>query len=74
MKSSIRTEASRWKINNRIPYFYTMKLVDVILISLAAAFLIMGIHQVITVSFGKAYWLIMLSTMLLFIYVYRKKK
>ena len=51
-----------------------MKLADVILISLAAAFLIMGIHQVITVSFGKAYWLIMLSTMLLFIYLYRKKK
>lgn len=51
-----------------------MKLIDVILLSLAAAFLIMGIHQTITVSFGKAYWLIMLSTMLLFIYLYRKKK
>lgn len=51
-----------------------MKLIDVILLSLAAGFLIMGIHQVITVSFSKAYWLIMLSTLLLFVYLYRKKK
>lgn len=51
-----------------------MKLADAILLSLAAAFLIMGIHQVITVSFAKAYWLIMLSTMLLFVYLFRKKK
>lgn len=51
-----------------------MKLIDVVLLSLAAGFLIMGIHQVITVSFGKAYWLIMLSTVLLFVYLYRKKK
>jgi type IV secretory pathway TrbD component len=51
-----------------------MKLADVILISLAAAFLIMGIHQIITVSFGKAYWLVMLSTMLFFVYLYRKKR
>lgn len=51
-----------------------MKLIDVLLLSLAVAFLIMGIHQTITVSFGKAYWLIMLSTTLLFAYMYRKRK
>lgn len=51
-----------------------MKLIDAILLSAAAGFLIMGIHQVITVSFGKAYWLIMLSTVLLFVFLYRKKK
>jgi hypothetical protein len=51
-----------------------MKLFDVLLLSVAVALLIMGIHQTITVSFAKAYWLIMLSTMLLFTYLYRKRK
>lgn len=51
-----------------------MKLIDVVLLSLAVAFFIMGVHQTITVSFAKAYWLIMLATVFLFAYTYRKKK
>jgi len=51
-----------------------MKLPDVIILSLAVAFLIIGIHQIMTVGFGSAYWMIMLVTVLFFIYSYRKKK
>jgi hypothetical protein len=49
-----------------------MKLPDVILLSLSVAFIIMGIHQNMTVGFGNAYWLIMLSCVFLFIYLFRK--
>lgn len=49
-----------------------MKLTDVILLSLSVAFIIMGIHQNMTVGFGSAYWLIMLSCLFLFIYLFRK--
>jgi hypothetical protein len=50
-----------------------MKLLDVILLSLSAAFIIMGIHQNMTVGFGSAYWLIMASCVFLFVYLYRKR-
>jgi hypothetical protein len=50
-----------------------MKLTDVILLSLSVAFIIMGIHQNMTAGFGSAYWLIMLSCLFLFIYLFRKK-
>ena len=36
-------------------------LVDIIVLALSAGFLIIGIHQTITVGFGQAYWLFMLS-------------
>lgn len=51
-----------------------MKLADVLLLSLAAAFIIIGIYELIAVGFGSAYWAIMLSVILFFIYTYRKKK
>jgi hypothetical protein len=51
-----------------------MKLPDIILLSLAVGFLIIGIHQTMTVGFGKAYWAIMLSLVLLFLFNLRKSK
>ena len=51
-----------------------MKLVDVLVLSLAVAFLIIGIHQTMVVGFGKAYWAIMLSLVLYFVFNFRKKK
>lgn len=51
-----------------------MKLTDVLLLSFAVAFLIIGIHQVMTLGLGKAYWAIMLSVILYFVFILRKKK
>jgi predicted membrane protein len=50
-----------------------MKLVDVILLSLAAVFVIIGIYEVMQYGFGHAYWAISLSFAFFFIYTYRKK-
>jgi hypothetical protein len=51
-----------------------MKLTDIILLSLAAGFIIIGIYEVMVVGIGQAYWAIMLSIILFFLYTYRKKK
>jgi hypothetical protein len=51
-----------------------MKLVDVLVLSLAVAFLIIGIHQTMVLGFGKAYWAIMLSLGLYFVFNFRKRK
>jgi len=51
-----------------------MKLIDVLVLSLAVAFLIIGIHQTMTLGIGKAYWAVMLSLILYFVYILRKKK
>lgn len=51
-----------------------MKLLDIILLSLAAAFIIIGIHQVMTVGFGQSYWVLMLAITLFFVFSYRKSK
>ncbi|MCI0751140.1 MAG: hypothetical protein L0Y35_04825 [Flammeovirgaceae bacterium] len=51
-----------------------MKLTDVLLLSLSVAFLIIGIHQMITVGIGHAYWIIMLSLLVFFLYNLRKKR
>ena len=51
-----------------------MKLIDIILLSLAVAFLIIGIHQTMTLSLGKAYWALMLTMILFFVINLRKKK
>jgi hypothetical protein len=51
-----------------------MKLVDTLLLSLAAAFIIIGTYEVMVVGMEKAYWAIMLSVILFFIYTYRKKR
>lgn len=50
-----------------------MKLLDTILLSLAAGFFIIGVHQLITVGLAHAYWIFMLSTVLLIWYQIRKK-
>ncbi len=51
-----------------------MKLLDVILISLAIAFSIIGIHQVMSIGFGNGYWALMLALVFFFIYNLRKRK
>ncbi len=51
-----------------------MKLIDTILLSLAVAFLIIGIHQTMTVGFGNAYWAIMLALLLFFLINLRRRK
>jgi hypothetical protein len=51
-----------------------MKLPDILLLSLAAAFIIMSIHQVMTVGFGNAYWAIMLAVLFFFLYNLRRRK
>ena len=49
-------------------------LIDIIVLSLAAVFLIIGIHQTITVGFGQSYWLFMLSIALLLYQQIRKAR
>lgn len=51
-----------------------MKLIDVLVLSLAVVFIIIGIHQVITIGFGQAYWAVMMALIMLFVFNYRKKK
>lgn len=50
-----------------------MKLLDAIILSLAAGFFIIGVHQTITVGLMYSYWLLMLSLLLLYFFQYRKK-
>jgi amino acid permease len=50
-----------------------MKLIDVLVLSLAVAFLIIAIHQTMVVGFQKAYWLVMVALILYFVYNLRKK-
>jgi hypothetical protein len=51
-----------------------MKLTDVILLSLSAVFLIIGIHQLMTLGLGHAYWALMLAVILFFTLTYRKRR
>jgi|GEM_PF-1944312 hypothetical protein len=51
-----------------------MKLVEVIFFSLAVAFIIIGIHQVMTVGFANGYWALMLALLFFFLYNLRKQK
>ncbi len=51
-----------------------MKLLDILLLSLAAFFVIIGIYETMTLGIGHAYWLIMMAVLLFFIYTYRKKR
>jgi O-antigen/teichoic acid export membrane protein len=51
-----------------------MKLVDVILLSLAAALIIIGIYEVMAHGIGAAYGIIMLAIICFFIYTLRKRK
>jgi 4-hydroxybenzoate polyprenyltransferase len=49
-------------------------LIDIIVLSLAAVSLIIGIHQTITVGFGESYWIFMLSIAFLLYQQIRKVK
>lgn len=49
-------------------------LVDIIVLSLSAVSLIVGIHQTIYYGFGNAYWLFMISIALLLYQQIRKAK
>lgn len=51
-----------------------MKLLDIILLSLAVAFLIIGIHQTMVLGFGNAYWALMLTMVFFFAFTFRKKR
>lgn len=51
-----------------------MKFIDVITLSLAVVFIIIGIHQVMVVGFGEGYWAVMLALILFFVYNLRKRK
>ena len=51
-----------------------MNLINAILLSLAAGFIIIGIYETMVSGFGKAYWAIMVSVILFFAYTYRKKR
>jgi hypothetical protein len=51
-----------------------MKLFDIILLSLAAFFVIVGIYEIMVVGIGQAYWLVMMALLLFFYYTLRKKK
>jgi hypothetical protein len=51
-----------------------MKFWDIIILSLAAFFVIIAIYETMAVGIGQAYWLVMMAIMLFFIYTYRKKR
>jgi hypothetical protein len=51
-----------------------MKLTDILILSLAVALLIIGIHQTMTLGFAKAYWILMLALILYFVFNLRKRK
>ncbi len=49
-----------------------MKLLDYILFSLAVAFFVIGIYEVMVLGMGEAYGIFMVSLGLLFVFWYRK--
>lgn len=51
-----------------------MKLADVLLLSLAVVFIIIGAYETYTTGIGAAYWSVMIALGLLFYFVYRRKK
>lgn len=51
-----------------------MKFWDIIVLSLAVVFSIIGIHLTMTLGIQDAYWAIMLSIALYFFFVLRKRK
>jgi predicted membrane protein len=50
-----------------------MKLIDVLIISLAVVFIIIGIYEMIQFGIGSGYWSVMLAVILFFVYNYRKQ-
>lgn len=50
-----------------------MKLTDVLILSLAAVFTIIGIYEIMRFGMGSGYWGVMLAVVLFFWYNYRKQ-
>lgn len=50
-----------------------MKLVDVLILSLAVVFIIIGIYEIMVSGIGGGYWSVMLAVLLFFYYNYRKQ-
>jgi hypothetical protein len=50
-----------------------MKLADVLILSLAVVFIIIGIYEIIRFGIGSGYWSIMLAVLMFFIFNYRKQ-
>lgn len=51
-----------------------MKLLDIILLSLAVVFLIIGIYEIMALGPTQGYWAVMLAMVFLFGYYTRKNK
>jgi hypothetical protein len=51
-----------------------MKLLDIIILSLAVVFLIIGIDQIITLGFASAYWAMMAALVFFFVFNFRRRK
>ncbi|HEY3401935.1 MAG TPA: hypothetical protein VGK59_01030 [Ohtaekwangia sp.] len=51
-----------------------MKLADILILSLAVVFLIIGIHQTMVLGFEQAYWALMLTLILFFMLTLRRNK
>ncbi|MDH5598703.1 MAG: hypothetical protein OEY34_06245 [Cyclobacteriaceae bacterium] len=51
-----------------------MKLIDVLIFSLATVIFLIGLHQAMTFGFAASYWLFMISIGLLLFYKMRKEK
>ena len=51
-----------------------MKLSNMLLLSLAVVFIIIGIYEMMALGADKGYWAVMLSMVFFFLYLYRKKK
>jgi len=51
-----------------------MKLIDSLLLSLAVAFTLIGIYEIMAYGAGQAYWAVMLAVLFFFVYAYRKRQ
>jgi hypothetical protein len=51
-----------------------MKLKDVLILSVAVVFAIIGIHQTMVIGIQHSYWALMLALILYFVYNLRKEK
>jgi hypothetical protein len=51
-----------------------MKLVEIILISLAVVFVIIGMYEIMTLGPSNGYWAVMLAMVFFFAYYIRKNK
>jgi hypothetical protein len=51
-----------------------MKVLDIVILSTAIVFLIIGIDQIMKVGFADAYWAIMLALVLFFVFNLRRRK